>query len=176
MLRICIRIENPVLRDAICEILPQAGLQVLEEEKGSAAILYTPPYEERDIPALNFETFSRPFKLLDLLSRLKNLPYSQEIYFSHFILKLREKTLTNLKIKEDLRLTEKECQLLRLFSLNKGEDLSKETLLKEVWKYHPEAETHTLETHIYRLRQKIEDDPNSPQILLNGKEGYFIKN
>ena len=47
MLRICIRIENPVLRDAICEILPQAGLQVLEEEKGSAAILYTPPYDSR---------------------------------------------------------------------------------------------------------------------------------
>lgn len=176
MLTICIRIKNPILRDAIYEILPQAGLQVVEEEKGSAAVLYTPPYEERDLPCLNFETFSHPFKLLDLLSHLKNLLYSQEISFSHFVLKLREKTLTNLKTKEDLRLTEKECQLLRLFSLNKGEDVSKERLLKEVWMYHPEAETHTLETHIYRLRQKIEGDPNAPQILLNGKEGYFIQN
>ena len=174
MFKIYLHIKNSCLRQALCEILPQAGMQIVEEERGSEAVLYMPPFEERDLPALNLDTLPKPMKLSDLLAHLKNLPYSQEMGFSHFVLKLREKTLTNLETGEDLRLTEKECQLLRLFSLNRGEDLSKERLLKEVWKYHPSAETHTLETHIYRLRQKIEMDSNAPKILLNGKEGYFI--
>jgi DNA-binding response OmpR family regulator len=106
---------------------------------------------------------------------LENLPYQQEITFSHFSLDLREKNLKNLKTQKTQRLTEKEVQLLRFFHQNKGQDMAKDKLLKEIWGYHPDVETHTLETHIYRLRQKIEEDPNAPDILLNGKEGYLIK-
>ena len=88
---------------------------------------------------------------------------------------MREKILKNLKTQSLKRLTEKECQLLRFFHQNKGQEITKERLLKEIWDYHPEAETHTLETHIYRLRQKLEEDPNNPEVLLNGKDGYLIQ-
>ncbi len=110
-----------------------------------------------------------------MLSLLENLPYTQEIRVAHFSLDLREKLLKNVKTQEIQRLTEKECQLLRFFHQNKGKDMSKERLLREIWEYHPEVETHTLETHIYRLRQKLEEDPNVPQILLNSRDGYWIK-
>ena len=175
MLTIRLHIQNVVLQEALRELLPQAGIFLAEDEKKAEAILYTFPYVGEGLPSLNCDTFPRPFKLLDLLMCLKNLPYSQAITFSDFVLNLREKTLTHLKTQQEQRLTEKECQLLRLFCLNKGQDLSKEKLMRDVWGYHPDAETHTLETHIYRLRQKLEEDPNVPKILLNGKTGYFIK-
>lgn len=175
MLIITLHIQNIVLQEALRELLPQAGVFLAEDEKKAEFILYSSPYVGGRLPSLNFDTFPRPLKFLDLLGRLKNLHYSQNISFSDFVLNLREKTLSNLKMQQEQRLTEKECQLLRLFCLNKGQDLSKEKLMREVWGYHPDAETHTLETHIYRLRKKLEEDPNVPKILLNGKTGYFIK-
>ena len=100
---------------------------------------------------------------------------AKQIQIKDRILDLREKILKNLKNNTPQRLTEKEGQLLRFFYQNQGIELSKETLLQEIWAYHPDAETHTLETHIYRLRQKLEEDPNNPEVLLNGKDGYLIQ-
>jgi hypothetical protein len=175
MLNICLRTHNVILREALEELLPQAGIHVETNESDCAGCLFTPPYEKESLPSLNFMSLSRPLKLIELLALLENLPYTQEIVFAHFSLDLREKILKNLKSQEGQRLTEKECQLLRFFYQYKGQELSKERLLQEIWGYHPDAETHTLETHIYRLRQKLEDDPNAPEILLNGKEGYWIQ-
>jgi DNA-binding response OmpR family regulator len=52
--------------------------------------------------------------------------------------------------------------------------VSRETLLHEVWGYNPAVTTHTLETHIYRLRQKIEKDPAHAQILMTDSGGYRL--
>lgn len=117
---------------------------------------------------------AKPTRFLDVLSVLESLPYRQEITFSHFSLDLRERLLKNIETQHIERLTEKESHLLHFFYQNRGVELSKETLLKKIWEYHPTTETHTLETHIYRLRQKLEEDSNSPQILLNCKEGYWM--
>jgi hypothetical protein len=175
MLHINLQILDPILREALGELLPQAGISLKEDESECDGLLFIPPKGESALPSLNFYNLSRPIRFRELLSLLENLPYSQDILFAHFSLDLREKILKNLKTHEVQRLTEKECQLLRFFHQNKGQELSKDRLLKEIWEYHPDAETHTLETHIYRLRQKLEEDPNLPQILLNGKEGYWIK-
>ena len=146
-----------------------------EDETDANGILYSQIHPQNSLPSLDFSSLSRPMRILDLLSHIENLPYSQVILFSHFSLDLRDKILKNLEVNECQRVTEKECQLLYFFYKNKGLEISKETLLKEIWAYHPEAETHTLETHIYRLRQKLEQDPNVPQVLLNCKDGYWIK-
>jgi Transcriptional regulatory protein, C terminal len=175
MLQIYLQIHETIVREALEELLPQAGICIKGDENKCDGILFTSSEGGGNLPSLNFFSLSRPLRFRELLSHLENLPYSQEITFAHFSLDLREKILKNLKTQETLRLTEKECQLLRFFHQNKGQDLSKDRLLKEIWEYHPEAETHTLETHIYRLRKKLEEDPNTPQIILNGKEGYWIK-
>ncbi|MBL8677167.1 MAG: hypothetical protein JNJ47_07110, partial [Alphaproteobacteria bacterium] len=123
MLIITLYIENIVVQEALRELLPQAGVFFTEDEKKAEAILYMSPYTGGKLPSLNFDTFPRPLKLLHLLGCLKNLHYSQDIIFSDFVLNLREKALSNLKTQQEQRLTEKECQLLRLFCLNKGQDL-----------------------------------------------------
>ncbi len=74
-----------------------------------------------------------------------------------------------------IRLTEKETAILEfLASLAENRVASKEDLLDEVWGYSPDVTTHTLETHIYRLRGKIEPDPSLPQILLTERGGYRL--
>ena len=76
---------------------------------------------------------------------------------------------------EAVRLTEKEIALLVILANAKGEAITREHLLDDVWQYVEGVETHTLETHIYRLRQKIESDPANPQILQTNETGYFLR-
>ncbi len=72
-----------------------------------------------------------------------------------------------------VRLTEKETNILK-FLYRSGETVARETLLHEVWGYNPAVTTHTLETHIYRLRQKIEEQPGQAQILITESGGYRL--
>ncbi len=72
-----------------------------------------------------------------------------------------------------IRLTEKETNILK-YLYRSGETVGRETLLHEVWGYNPAVTTHTLETHIYRLRQKIESDPGRAQILVTESGGYRL--
>jgi DNA-binding response OmpR family regulator len=72
-----------------------------------------------------------------------------------------------------IRLTEKETNILK-FLHRSGETVPRETLLHEVWGYNPAVTTHTLETHIYRLRQKIEIDPSRARLLVTESGGYRL--
>jgi len=74
---------------------------------------------------------------------------------------------------ETIVLTEKEVGVL-LYLWQKKTPVTREDLLRELWQYAPDADTHTIETHIYRLRQKIEPDPTNPQFLVTGKDGYQL--
>jgi hypothetical protein len=73
-----------------------------------------------------------------------------------------------------IRLTEKEVAILTFLYKSKGSLVSRRDLLAAVWEYAESVETHTLETHIYRLRQKIETDPSKPDILLTEENGYRV--
>jgi DNA-binding response OmpR family regulator len=72
-----------------------------------------------------------------------------------------------------IRLTEKETNILKYLHRS-GETVPRETLLHEVWGYNPAVTTHTLETHIYRLRQKIEVDPSRARLLVTESGGYRL--
>ena len=72
------------------------------------------------------------------------------------------------------RLTEKETAILRFLYRAGHMPVSRETLLQEVWGYNSAVTTHTLETHIYRLRQKIEKDAANPEILVTEAGGYKL--
>ncbi|MEM9735396.1 MAG: response regulator transcription factor [Pseudomonadota bacterium] len=73
-----------------------------------------------------------------------------------------------------IRLTEKETNILKFLYRAGGRMVERDTLLREVWGYNAGVTTHTLETHIYRLRQKIEPDPSNAQILLTETGGYRL--
>lgn len=71
-------------------------------------------------------------------------------------------------------LTEKECALLKILFDADEKSTSHAWLLQKVWGYSDDLDTHTLQTHIYRLRQKLEQDPTNPQILRTVNDGYCL--
>ena len=73
-----------------------------------------------------------------------------------------------------VRLTEKETAILRYLYRAGQRPVSREVLLQEVWGYNSGVTTHTLETHIYRLRQKVERDACAPAILVTEGGGYKL--
>ena len=89
----------------------------------------------------------------------------------NYLLNKNEKKLS--KSDDYIILTEKEIQLIELF-LNKNKPISKDNILSLVWNYSSEADTHTVETHIYRLRKKITDKFLDDRFILNNKEGYYL--
>ncbi|WP_306258992.1 response regulator transcription factor [Pararhizobium sp. IMCC21322] len=75
---------------------------------------------------------------------------------------------------EKVRLTEKETAILKFLHRAGDKVVTRDVLLHEVWGYNAGVTTHTLETHIYRLRQKIEDDPSNAEILVTQDGGYKL--
>lgn len=71
-----------------------------------------------------------------------------------------------------MELTEKEVAVLQTLLAAAPEAVSRDDLLQSVWSYHPDVTTHTVETHLWRLRQKIERDPSAPDIIVTTPEGY----
>ncbi len=93
------------------------------------------------------------------------------IKIKNYSLDKNEKKLS--KSNNFIILTEKEIQLLELF-LNNTLSISKKEILSKVWHYSSDADTHTVETHIYRLRKKINDKFSDDQFILNDKNGYSL--
>ncbi len=85
-----------------------------------------------------------------------------------------EKLLRDAAKRRRIRLTEKETRLLRHLCRTPGELVERRVLLGEVWGYNSMTETHTLETHIYRLRQKMEREPRNPRLLVSGEGCYGL--
>jgi DNA-binding response OmpR family regulator len=75
---------------------------------------------------------------------------------------------------QKIRLTDKETSILKYLYRQGPKTISREVLLKEVWGYNNRVTTHTLETHIYRLRQKIERDPSNARLLVTEEGGYRL--
>jgi DNA-binding response OmpR family regulator len=74
-----------------------------------------------------------------------------------------------------IRLTDKEASILRYLYRSGEKPVGREELLREVWGYNANVTTHTLETHIYRLRQKIEPDAQAPKLLITETGGYRLQ-
>ena len=86
----------------------------------------------------------------------------------------RSNQLTSKKDSDLIKLTEKEQDILLFLYAQRDAPVSRQALLDEVWGYAQDVETHTLETHIYRLRQKIEQDPTEPSFLMTNDHGYYL--
>ena len=101
----------------------------------------------------------------------KNFVRNSSIKIKNYILNKNEKKL--IKNNNFILLTEKEVQLLELL-IHSSTPIGKSKILKEVWEYAPEADTHTVETHIYRLRKKIKSIFFDENFILNNKDGYLL--
>lgn len=84
------------------------------------------------------------------------------------------KLLVNPATRKKIRLTDKETAILKYLYRSGSRVISRDVLLDEVWGYNAGVTTHTLETHVYRLRQKIEEDPSRAQLLVTEAGGYRL--
>ncbi len=122
---------------------------------------------------------TNPFRLNELLARLRAqlrmFDNSEHASFSvgHYSFSPSARTLMD-QTKRRLRLTNKETAILKFLHRAGAQPVARPILLNEVWGYNSGVTTHTLETHIYRLRQKIEINPSACQILVTVGGGYRL--
>lgn len=123
---------------------------------------------------------SKPYSEREMRSRIENQLRAGEnsvdpmLHFGPFTL-FPGRKMIRLGDGSDERLTEKEARILHWLYLARGRVVGRQELLEEVWGYHPAARTHTLETHIYRIRRKIEPTPDRPRYVLAADGGYRIQ-
>lgn len=122
---------------------------------------------------------TKPFRFAVLLARiraqLRQYEQSEDATFNvgPYVFKPAQKLLTDADGKKT-RLTEKEAAIIRYLFRASQKSVTRDELLEEVWGYNSGVTTHTLETHVYRLRQKIEKDPSNAEILVTENGGYKI--
>ncbi|CAN7426451.1 response regulator transcription factor [Rhizobium sp. LjRoot98] len=122
---------------------------------------------------------TKPFRFAVLLARiraqLRQHEQSEDATFTvgPYTFKPGQKLLT-LENGQKIRLTEKEAAIIRYLYRADQKVVTRDVLLEEVWGYNSGVTTHTLETHVYRLRQKIERDPSNAEILVTENGGYKI--
>ena len=97
--------------------------------------------------------------------------FKSKLNIKNYILNINSRTV--FKDNKELKLTEKEIEII-LF-LNKNNKPQKiDTLQSQIWKYSSDLETHTVETHVYRLRKKIKDKFNDEDFIISSEKGYLI--
>ncbi|QND51104.1 response regulator transcription factor [Phyllobacterium sp. 628] len=122
---------------------------------------------------------TKPFRFAVLLARiraqLRQHEQSEDATFvvGPYTFKPGQKMLIDVKGGK-IRLTEKEVAIIKYLYRAGGKVITRDVLLEEVWGYNSGVTTHTLETHVYRLRQKIEHDPSNSTILVTESGGYKL--
>ena len=122
----------------------------------------------------------KPFRLAELTARLRAQIRAHEtsedavLVIGPYHFRPGARTLHDPIDNRRIRLTDKEASVLKYLYRSGNKPVSRQTLLREVWGYAKGASTHTVETHIYRLRRKIEPDTASVRILVNEEGGYRL--
>lgn len=161
----------------LCAKLRKAGVKV-------PIIMLTGADAESDVvrglDAGANDYIAKPFRLNELLARvraqLRVFDNSEDAVFTigPYSFRPAAKLLLEVAKNRKVRLTEKEAAILKFLYRSGGKPVGRQVLLNEVWGYNSAVTTHTLETHIYRLRQKIEPDPGNARLLLTEGGGYRL--
>jgi DNA-binding response OmpR family regulator len=160
-----------------CRTLRKQGIKV-------PIIMLTGSAEETDIvrgldSGAN-DYIAKPFRLNELLARLRaqlrSFENSEDAVFTigPYVFRPAAKQLLEPVKNKRIRLTDKEAAILKFLYRAAGKPVARQVLLNEVWGYNAAVTTHTLETHVYRLRQKIEPDPAIAKLLLTEGGGYRL--
>jgi DNA-binding response OmpR family regulator len=161
----------------VCRLLRRAGVKC-------PIIMLTASVGDADqilgLDAGANDYIAKPFRLGVLLARLRaqlrQHEQSEDATFAigPYAFRPAAKMLVQKETQKKLRLTEKETAILKYLYRAGERAVGRDTLLGEVWGYNAGVTTHTLETHIYRLRQKIEKEPTKPQLLVTEPGGYRL--
>jgi DNA-binding response OmpR family regulator len=161
----------------VCRLMRRAGVK-------SPVIMLTAMDSDADtILALDAganDYVTKPFRLGVLLARLRaqlrQHEQSEDAVFTigPYSFRPAAKILLHMESNKKVRLTEKETAILKYLYRAGDKTVGRDTLLGEVWGYNAGVTTHTLETHVYRLRQKIEADPSNAEILTTEPGGYRL--
>lgn len=150
-------LDNNHLKDLISQYNPEIKFENLQLEEND---LY--------IKIKNFQ-IKKPFKIKELFLVIDNLFYNDKVILAnHYVFYPLSRILEDSISGQKIELTEKESSLIESLSKSLKGGLSKDDILSQVWKYN-NACTHTVETHIYRLRQKI-----SRELIQTSKDGYYF--
>lgn len=123
---------------------------------------------------------AKPFRIAELLARLRAqmriFENSEDAVFTigPYTFRPSAKLLQEMSRNRRIRLTEKEAAILKFLYRAGTRPVPRQVLLNEVWGYNAAVTTHTLETHIYRLRQKIEPNPANACLLVTEGGGYRL--
>ncbi len=161
----------------VCRLLRRNGVK-------SPVIMLTAAETDADtilgLDAGANDYITKPFRLGVLLARLRaqlrQHEQSEDAVFTigPYTFRPSAKILIHGETKQKVRLTEKETAILKYLYRSGSLVVGRDTLLGEVWGYNAGVTTHTLETHVYRLRQKIEADPSNAEILVTEPGGYRL--
>ena len=149
----------------------------IKEENFPLILILPKSLSEIKLISNHTEEMITPFRVFDLKTKITSTLAKYKYKFSSLI-KLKNYTIDKYerKIKKnniELQLTEKETELLILFSKEKRA-LSRNFVLENVWKYSTKTDTHTVETHIHRLRKKFLDKFEDKNFIKNNNKGYYI--
>jgi len=161
----------------LCARLRRSGIKV-------PIIMLTGSDEETDVvrgldSGAN-DYIAKPFRMAELLARLRAqlriFENSEDAVFTigPYSFRPGAKLLVDEGARKKVRLTEKETAILKYLYRAGRRIIGRDVLLNEVWGYNSGVATHTLETHVYRLRQKIERDPARAEILVTEPGGYRL--
>lgn len=160
------------------------AVKILRKDDFKAPIIMLTGHDTEADTILGLESgandyVTKPFKFAILLARiraqLRQHEQSEDATFTigPYTFKPGQKILIDEK-GDKIRLTEKEASIIRFLYRAGDQVVSRDTLLEEVWGYNSGVTTHTLETHVYRLRQKIEEQPSKATLLVTESGGYRL--
>lgn len=159
----------------------QSFLSSFREKHTKVPALVLEPSDSDAFTENSLDTFVfKPIVLTSLLNQIQTkinvFENSKDGYlsFSDYELHPAEKEIVNNKTGHVSKLTEREVNLIQYLYKSQGKIVSKEELLQNVWEYSTEVTTHTIETHIYRLRKKVEQSAEDAQLIFAEEGGYKL--
>ena len=126
----------------------------------------------------NYNIFKYPIDIYNLIEKInirlikQKYDFQSKIKLKNYSLDLNSRTIT--KNDKNLKLTEREMDVI-LFLNNSKKPQKTNVLQNQVWRYSSDLETHTVETHIYRLRKKINDNFKDDNFIVSSDDGYYIE-
>ena len=159
-------------------------LEFIKETQITNKILFMTEFGSGEVSIVErstdqYQVIGKPFKFQHLIKKINFLlgKLSGANHVSHVVgpfVFFPERRIIKTNDQKEIELTEKEVGLLKCLLSTDEEIVDREKLLKQVWNYNLDVTTHTLDTHIYRLRQKLEKNPSIPRLIISEGGGFKI--